>query len=304
MKLIQDAMLFVDVVKAGSFTRAALLMSSSKSQISRRIAQLEQRLNVQLFMRTQQGLQLTEAGERFYQSCLQIQQDFLQATEVIQQDDDQVTGKLVITAPVTLGSLVIGPLLAEFMRSYPNLAVELDLSDRVKDFAEGGVDVALRAARQLPDSSLIAKKLLTYGYCVCASPEYLDKQGAPKTPWELEGHRTIGCVTQSASHALDHWAFVIDDEEVQIPIEPVAKVTHMGVQKQMALEAQGIIRVPSYWVHEELEQGSLLPLLTPYNLIASHLFAVYPALSPQPQKTKAFVAYLANHLAIDAGRAL
>ncbi len=296
MKLIQDAMLYVDVVKAGSFTQAALLMNSSKSQISRRIAQLEQRLNAQLFIRTQQGLQLTDAGQQFYQSCLQIQNDFDNATQSIHQDDEQLTGRLVITAPITLGSLIIGPLLAEFMRNYPGLAIELDLSDRVKELSDGGVDIALRAARQLPDSNLIAKKLLSYGYVVCASPDYLQQAGTPTTPQELEQHRTIGCVTQSISDTTDHWAFIDKGQEIKVPIQPVAKVTHMGVQKHMALEDQGIIRVPSYWVTDEIESGSLVPLLESYNLITSHLFAVYPKLSPQPQKTKTFIDYLAKHL--------
>ncbi|MDF1760708.1 MAG: LysR substrate-binding domain-containing protein [Coxiellaceae bacterium] len=296
MKLIQEAMLYVEVTKAGSFTQAALLMNSSKSQISRRISQLEQRLNAQLFIRTQQGLQLTEAGKQFYQSCLQIQSDFDNATQSIHQDGKQLSGKLVITAPITLGSLIVGPLLAEFMRNFPNLAVELDLSDRVKDFSNGSVDIALRAARQLPNSNLIAKKLFSYGYVVCASPDYLQLAGTPKTPYDLEQHRTIGCVTQSISDTDDHWAFIDNAETIKVPIQPIAKVTHMGVQKHMALEDQGIIRVPDYWVTDEIENGSLIPLLESYSLITSHLFAVYPKLSPQPQKTKAFIDYLTQHL--------
>ncbi|MDF1796036.1 MAG: LysR family transcriptional regulator [Coxiellaceae bacterium] len=296
MKLIQDAMLYVDVVKAGSFTQAALLMNSSKSHISRRIAQLEQRLNAQLFIRTQQGLQLTDSGQQFYQSCLQIQGDFDHATQTIHQDNKQLTGKIVVTAPITLGTLIIGPLLAEFMRNYPGLAIELDLSDRVKNISDGGVDIALRAARQLPDSNLIAKKLFSYGYIVCASPDYLQHAGLPKTPQDLAQHRTIGCVTQSISDTNDHWAFIENDQEIKIPIQPIAKVTHMGVQKHMALEDQGIIRVPNYWVTDEIENGSLVSLLEPYNLITSHLYAVYPKLSPQPYKIKAFIDYLTKHL--------
>ena len=121
MKLIQEAMLFVDVVQAGSFTKAATYMDSSKSQISRRISQLEQRLNVQLLVRMPRGLQLTEAGENFFQSCLQIQQEFNGATAALQQQQQAVSGNIVLTAPMSLGTMIIGPLLAEFMRNYPQI---------------------------------------------------------------------------------------------------------------------------------------------------------------------------------------
>lgn len=298
MKTIEDAMLFVDVAKAGSFTVAAERLYSSKSSISRRIAQLEQRLNAQLFVREPQGLQLTEAGQHFYRACEQIKQQFDQATESLAQHHSEVSGEVTITAPLTLGSMVIGPLLAKLMRVYPKLTLNLDLSDTVKSHAQDGIDIALRAARQLPDSELKARQLLSYRHVVCASPEYLDRFGVPMSPDALERHRIICCMTGSSTAEADQWAFMHNGKAQMARVKPVARVTHMGVQRQMALDDQGIIRVPNYWVDTALQQGQLIEILAEYRPEPYFLFAVYQNIQPLPNKVKACLDYLSEHLVL------
>lgn len=298
MKTIEDAMLFVDVAKAGSFTVAAERLYSSKSSISRRIAQLEQRLNAQLFVREPHGLQLTEAGQHFYSACEQIKHQFDQATESLAQHHSEVSGEVTITAPLTLGSMVIGPLLAKLMRVYPKLKLNLDLSDAVKSHAHDGIDIALRAARQLPDSELRARKLLSYQHVVCASPDYLERYGVPGAPTALEQHRIICCMTGSSTAEADQWQFMHDGQTQMARVKPVARVTHMGVQRQMALEDQGIIRVPNYWVDDALQQGELVEILAAYRPEPYNLFAVYQNIQPLPNKIKVCLDYLSEHLSI------
>mgnify|MGYP006420287221 CR=1 FL=1 len=296
MSIIEDAMLFVKVIQAGSLTKAATQLSSSKSQISRRISALEQRLDATLMLRSAKGLQLTEQGEQFYQSCIAIQSQFNDATEKVQKDHKSIAGNIAITAPMSLGSLFLGPLIAKFMRNYPDVSVELDLSDTVKNFADSRFDLAIRAAPSLPDSSLYAKKLLSYGYAVVASPEYLDKHGTPSHPDELANHRVITCLTEAQSLTAQAWPFMINQTIQQVPVKSVARVTHMGVQKKMALESLGIIRVPTYWVKNEIESGLLTSILSDAVSGESHIFALYKSSKSTPSRLSSIITYLKQHL--------
>lgn len=296
MSLIEDAMLFIQVIQAGSFTQTALQTSSSKSQISRRIANLEQRLNSQLLIRLPRRLKLTQAGELFYQACLKIQQDFEQATTALQNTQTQTSGHIAITAPITLGSMIIGPLLAKFMRLYPGITLELDLSDQAKSIAEDKYDLAIRAASSLTDSNLKAKRLMTYGYTLSASPDYITKYGLPNNPNNLTQHRMISCVTNAANKAQDHWEFDYQGKLISVKINSIAKVTHMAVQKKMALEGIGIIRTPTYWVEHEIENGKLITLLNDHVTQQSHIYALYKNLAHQPKKLTVLIEFLAQHL--------
>lgn len=296
MATIDDAMLFIQVAQAGNFTRAAEQLYSSKSHISRRIAQLEQAVDATLFHRLPRGLQLTEAGEQFYQACLNIQDAFDEATQALKQDIDTVDGVLAITAPMSLGSAIIGPLLAKFTRHHPKLQVSLDLSDHAVNLSESHFDLAIRAASQLPDSSLKAKKLYDYGYTICASAQYLEKYGRPNNLDALKHHRAITCITTGSSMKADSWPFIINDKIEQIPISSVAKVTHMQVQKAFAREGIGLIRTPNYWVQEDINEGLLIPVLENEQSTQSSLYAIYKNTRTIPNKIRTFIDFLSEHL--------
>lgn len=295
MKLIEDAMLFVKIVQAGSLTQAALQLYSSKSQLSRRMSQLEQRLNAQLLVRQSRGLQLTAQGEAFYQACLNIQDQFQNATQALQKQQQTVAGNVSMTAPMSLGSLYLGPLLAKLMNHYPQLTVELDLSDSVKSVTQDQFDIAIRAARQLPDSDLKAKRLAQYDYTIAASPAYLNHYGKPTTVDELPNHRIIACITGANNQPQTTWNFGPDSSQT-IDIQPIARVTHMWVQKMMALEGTGIIKVPTYWIKTELEEGQLVPVLPQLSIPTSNLYALYPSTPHLPQRIRTVIDYLAKHL--------
>ena len=289
-------MLFVRVIQAGSFTEAANRLTHSKSQISRKIASLEQQLDSSLVLRTPRGLQLTEQGKSFYQSCLAIQTHFNQAKEALHKNHHSISGKVAITAPMSLGSLFLGPLLAKFMQTHPQISIELDLSDTAKSLTESHFDLAIRAAQSLPDSNLRAKKLLSYGYIIAASPDYLTTYGTPKHPDELREHRAITCITTSKESLQTSWPFEINHKPFQVTFNKVAQVTHMWVQKQFALNGIGLIRVPSYWVKDEIESGQLCQVLEHFASQRSNLFALYKNANFIPKRISTLIEFLAKHL--------
>jgi len=296
MSLIENSMLFVRVAQSGSFTTAATLLESSKSQISRRIAHLEQALNVSLFLRTPRGLQLTAVGKQYYDACQAIQISFENANASLKATQEAISGTIAITAPMSLGSIHIGPLLSKFMQIHPDISIELDFSDTAYSLSESHFDLAIRAATHLPDSNLRAKKLFSYDYVIAASPEYFSKYGKPKLPCELQKHKAITCITTSSRKLQTSWPFMYKGEQQDIPLQRIAKVTHMWVQKQFALAGLGLIRVPRYWVSEELDEGTLHSALEDYMSHQSHIFALYKNLNHTPGHLTALIDYLANHL--------
>lgn len=296
MSIIDNAMLFLRVVQAGSFTRAASQLYSSKSQISRRIANLEQRLDTTLLRRTTKGLQLTEQGEQFYRDCLSIRANFEKATAQLKSHQVSVSGPISISAPISLGSLILGPLLAKFMASYPEIRFELDLSDNIVNLNQSHHDMAIRAAKHLPDSSLYARKLYTYDYVIAGSPDYFQQHGNIEKPDDLSSHRAITCITTSDNDLQHSWPLYIQAQRQLYPVNVIARVTHLWVQKKFAKEGLGLIRVPRYWVKKELDKGTLISVLDNYMCETSHLFAVYKHGRTMPAKISAFIDYLAQHL--------
>lgn len=288
-------MLFVQVIEAGSLTKAAVLMSCSKSQISRKLAKLESRLNVQLVIKQQQGLILTEEGNEFYQSCVKIHSDFKRAIQSTQKSSLNVTGKLCITAPLNLGAMTLCPLIADFMQKFPKLTVDLDLSDGYKEILDGPLDVAIRIASELSQPGLVAKKLHAYKNIICASKAYISEHGVPTSPWDLSQHKIISALTNLIGEKPGHWGFIEHGQSLDVPIYPFFKVANHKVQKQMAVDGCGIIRVPEYSIDQEIEQGELVPLLECYNLAELHVFAVYKKLDPVPKKIQLFIHFLQQY---------
>lgn len=294
MSVFENSMLFVQVVQAGSFTKAANRLASSKSKISRRIADLEQQLDATLFNRISRGLSLTEQGSHYYATCLEIQQSFDSAKDALQAKKESLSGHIAITAPMSLGSLFIGPLLGKFMRHHPNVRIELDLSDNPISLLDSHYDLAIRATAKLPDSSLYARTLHVYDYVVAASPEYLKRYGHPTHPSELEKHRAITCITQANAKLKTHWDFYVENKLLSVKINSIAQVTHMWVQKRFALDGLGIIRIPRYWLENEIQEGRLCSLLEAYLSDSSKLFALYK--KSKSHQLGALIDYLATHL--------
>ncbi len=296
MKSIQDAMLFVKVVQAGSLTKAAILLNSSKSQLSRRLSQLEHQLKVQLLLRQKCGLILTEAGNEFYISCVKIDSDFQAATEKLQYRSANISGTLSITAPLNLGALALGPLITRFMHQWPEIKVELDLTDNYRCIIKEPIDVAIRIANHLSEPGLIETKIFSYHTIICASRQYIEQHGTPTTPWDLTQHKIISTRTNIIGQKIDCWPFIELGQHIDVPVSPAIKAPNHMLQKQLAINGGGIIRIPEYSLAQEITQGTLVPLLDTYNTIETHVFAVHKQLDPVPNRIKLFTAFLQKHL--------
>src|ERR1700753_1828940 len=184
---LNDIVVFTKVVETKSFTGAAEQLGLPKSTVSRKLAQLEERLGVRLVQRTTRKLALTEIGEAYYERCARIVSDVQSAEQIVTDMQASPRGRVRVSAPVDLSSKYLGAIIAEFMVEHPDISIELDASDRVVDLIEESFDLAVRIG-PMPESTLIARKLCVIAQQMAASPSYLAKRGTPKTTEELEDH--------------------------------------------------------------------------------------------------------------------
>lgn len=286
---LDDALIFTRVVECHSFTSAAQMLGMQKSTVSRRIAQLEERLGVRLLNRTTRKLRLTEVGQAYYERCRQIMQEFAEAEEAIMQLQSEPTGLLRITSTIEFGQLILGSVVGEFVRRYPSVQVEVELTTRVVDPVEEGVDIAIQLGRP-QDSSLVARPMLLSPRQLFASPAYLQEYGVPERPEELLQHRCI----QTLSDAGRRWHF--EKPSVSVAIPQAITVNNITFAREAALAGAGIINVPSFIAAPHVEEGSLCRVLENCVLPSTELYALYPSRRFQVMKVKAFIDYLMEQL--------
>ncbi len=284
---LDDALIFTRVVECHSFTQAAQSLSMQKSTVSRRIALLEERLGVRLLNRTTRKLRLTEVGQAYYERCRQIMLDFAEAEQAVMQLQQEPSGLLRITAPIEFGQFFLGSVLGHFMRQYPQISAEVELTSRDVDPLEEGVDIAIQVG-QPRDSTLIARKLLESRRRLCASPEYLAQHGAPRSIEELAGHRAILLPQDSPRY----WPLVGE----QVSCQRVLSCNNITLAREAALAGAGIAGLPVMISEEALGNGRLVELLPDARLPVGELYAVYPSRRFQAMKVKAFLDFLMSSL--------
>ncbi|MBS7663013.1 LysR family transcriptional regulator [Pseudomonas lalucatii] len=292
---LDDALIFTRVVECHSFTLAAQGLGMQKSTVSRRIALLEERLGVRLLNRTTRKLRLTEVGQAYYERCRQIMLDFAEAEQAVMQLQQAPSGQLRITAPIEFGQLLLGRVLGEFMREYPQITAEVELTSRHVDPVEEGVDIAILVG-QPQDSTLIARKLFEAERLLCASPAYLKAHGAPQAVAELEGHRAILLPHDSPRH----WPLLGEN----LPCQRVLACNNITFAREAALAGAGIAGLPRMICAEALHSGRLVHLLPGARLPTGELYAVYPSRRFQAMKVKTFLDFLMGRLPVEGGRLL
>lgn len=280
---LDDALIFTCVVECHSFTRAAQSLGMQKSTVSRRIALLEERLGVRLLNRTTRKLRLTEVGQAYYERCRQIMLDFAEAEQAVMQLQQAPSGLLRITAPIEFGQLFLGRVLGEFMRQYPQISAEVELTSRDVDPLEEGVDIAIQVG-QPRDSTLIARKLFESRRRLCASPAYLAQHGTPRTVQELAGHRALHLPVDSPRH----WPLLGEN----IACQRVLACNNITLAREAALAGAGIAALPVMISEAAVQDGELIELLPEARLSTGELYAVYPSRRFQAMKVKAFLDFL------------
>lgn len=280
---------FVAVAEAGSFTRAADRLGISTAQVSRQVSALEGRLSTKLLYRTTRKVSLTEAGRVYYQHCRQVL-DGLEEAERALTDLNQVPkGRLRLTAPVTYGETMLAPLVNDFVLRYPELQVEMELTNQKLDLVAEGYDLAIRLGK-LTDSTMMARKLGSRTLHVCASPQYISAHGEPHSLSELAQHNCL-------PGTLDYWRFRERGTPRNIRVSGSIRCNSGRALVDAALKGIGIVQLPDYYVDEDLESGRLVSLLAHYREQDDGIWGVYPHnrhLSPKVSMLLDFLAQFIN----------
>lgn len=285
--------MFVRVVDAGSFTRAAEQLRLSRPVVSKYVSRLEDRLGVRLLNRTTRRLSLTEAGRIFHQRSQRGLQDIEQAEAEVSSLQENPRGVLRLNTPMSFGILHIAPMLPEFQARYPDVSIDMNLDDRQVDVIEEGFDVSLRIA-ELPDSSLVARRLAPCRHAVVAAPAYLERHGTPRTPEDLRDHNII---TFSYQASMDDWHFVAPDKRpVSVAVSGALQVNNSLALREALLAGAGIMRTPTFVVGRDIQAGRLVPLLGKYQALEISIFLVYPQRRHLSPKVRAFVDFMAEKI--------
>ena len=285
---------FVQVAETQSFRRAAVGLGISKSTLSQRVAALEERLGAQLLWRTTRQVRLTDIGETYYQAVAPALAEISSADRMVGDVRGTPRGHLRITVPVEMGQCLLGAVLSDFTRRYPEVEVSADLSDRRVDLVKEGYDLAVRVG-PLTDSTLIQKRLVTFGPLrLFASPAYLAEHGTPRTPRDLADHALIAMTnTQETST----WRLEGPDGPVTIPIRPRISVGSWGVVRELAAQDLGIARLPEMTGHHGQDDAPLTEVLPEWAPPGSDCFAVYPGGRNPSAAQRAMIEVLDDHLA-------
>jgi len=295
MRSIDEILAFTAVVEHGGFTQAAEVLGVTKSAVSKQVARLEDRLHAQLLNRTTRRISTTEVGRAFYDRCSRIVADLDDAERAVQDLQAKPRGLLRINAPMSFGRLYLGDAIAEFMSMYPELAVEMDLSDRLVDVVDEGYDVVIRITR-LPDSTLIARKLARFARVFCASPGYWEKHGKPHHPGELIHHN---CLMYSYLSTGDEWAFDGAEGHLSVKVSGSLSANNGEVLLSAAIAGQGVLNTPLFIAADALRDGRLETTLEAYDETGAAIYAVYPHNRHLSAKVRLLVDFLAERFGDD-----
>lgn len=294
MDRFSEMQIYVSVVESGSISTAADRLGLAKSAVSRRLAELEARLGVSLIQRTTRRLNLTDSGRAYYDRCIVILADVDEAEAAVSQGHQALKGRLKVALPNAFGLLHLAPLIQAFMTQHPEVRFELDFNDRQIDLMQEGFDLAIRIAT-LPDSSLIARRLAPIRQAVCASPDYLARHGTPQSAAELVHHV---CLAYTNLRDPSLWSFRSPDGQsgsVRVPVRLAASSGDFLIRA--AIAGEGLILHPTFYLHEALRAGSLVPILADHGWPEGSAYAVYPPTRHLSSRVRAFIDFLAERLA-------
>jgi DNA-binding transcriptional LysR family regulator len=293
MDSLTDIVVFVRVVDDGSFTRAAERLKLSRSVVSKYVTRLEGRLGARLLNRTTRRLSLTEAGRIFYERSRRGLQDIEEAEAEVSRLQEKPRGVLRINSPMSFGILHIAPALPEFLALHPEVSVEMSLDDRVVDVIEEGFDVSIRIT-EMPDSSLIARRLAACRHVIVAAPAYLEKHGTPRTPEDLHDHNIISFSYQASAN---DWHFISpDNKQVSVPVSGSMQANNSLALREALLRGVGITRTPTFVVGKDVQDGHLLSILGNYRTLEVSIYLVYPQRRHLSPKVRAFVDFMADRI--------
>jgi DNA-binding transcriptional LysR family regulator len=305
MDLGSDMRVFVRVVEHQSFSGAASVLGLTPSAVSKLVGRLENRLGVRLLHRTTRRLALTPEGEIYFGRARQILADIDEAEAEVAKSRAAPRGHLRINTYTAFAAHQLAPALPEFLKRYPEIKVDLAVTDRLVDPVEESADVMIRSGH-LDNTSLSARKFAEIERTICASPAYLEKHGVPRTPADLATHSCILITVPSVSR----WPFRVGDRIEHVEIAPIMTTDNGEALLQLALEGAGIVRLADLLVGEPIRQGRMVPILTDVHHVERlPLSALYLAGRHRLPKVRVFLDFLVERFSsvpwrVDAGRAV
>lgn len=284
---IEDLQTFVAVADAGGISAAARRLGLSKSIVSRRLFRLEAELGAQLLARTTRGAALTEAGATFRDHAARVSAEMDMAREAI-LPSGELRGRLRIAAPLSFGPTHVAPALAEMARRHPHLQLDASYSDRFVDIIGEGFDCAIRVGL-LPDSNLIAKRVGPIFGKLLASPDYIERHGAPRTPEELVSHEALMQETEI-------WRLMDGDKMISVQPQGRFKADNGLALTAAAVAGLGIANLPDCLTHRYLASGALVPVMTDYPPPNAGVYVVRPPGQHLARKLRILTEVLSEYI--------
>ncbi|MEE9494862.1 MAG: LysR family transcriptional regulator [Gammaproteobacteria bacterium] len=282
---------FVAVVDADGFSSAARKVGMTKALLSKYVAQLEQSLATRLLQRTTRHVSPTEIGRAYYERCIPLLEELDELESSVRDIHASPRGELRISAPVSFAELHLMSLVSAFTQQYPDICIDLRLSDRVVDIVEEGIDLAIRIGN-LPDSSLVARSLGEIQTIAYASPEYLQENGVPQQPDDLLQH---ACVIDTNIADGRRWRFKHNGRETTVPVQGNHAVNSAIAVRELVLAGKGIAIGPRFVIADDLKAGRLNSVLGEYEIQTFGLYAVYSHRRHLSTKVRLFIDCLIAH---------
>ncbi|HEY5307006.1 MAG TPA: LysR family transcriptional regulator [Casimicrobiaceae bacterium] len=281
---------FVKVVETGSFARAAQRLNTSVSSVSRHVSELEAHLDARLLNRTTRRLSLTESGRAFHERCVQLLADLEEAEQSASAGTIRPRGTLRLTAAITFGTRHLAPAIADFVKRFPEMRFDVELSDRAVDLVDEGFDVAVRIGA-IGSQNLVGRRIGATRLVCCAAPSYLARHREPQTPEDLTAH---ACLTYEYSALGNVWPFRDrDGRERNVRIEGPVHANNGRFLEALAGEGVGVVCEPDFIVGPNVRSGRLVPILRDFQPPPATIYVVYPSRRHLSAKVRAFADFLA-----------
>ncbi|EUJ09375.1 transcriptional regulator [Methylophilaceae bacterium 11] len=280
--------IFAQVVNEQSFSAAARKLGVSRSSVSKAVAKLEHALGASLLNRSTRHLSLTEVGTAFFDYCTRINYEADQAHKMIESLNAQPRGVLKVAASVAFGTLHIAPAVGDFMRRYPELTIDMTITDRVVDLAEEGYDVVICVTRDLP-LALVARKLAPIRRKICATPTYFDEFGVPTFPQDLVHHNCLDYI-HSGDRGL--WRLRGPEGDVSVPVSGRLRINDDEALSQVVLGGFGLALLPTYIIGKDIQAKRLKSVLSEYIPVEQHVYAMYLPKRNLPLKIRVLIDFL------------
>lgn len=290
---------FVKVVDGGGFSEAARQLKLAVSSVTRQVNALEVLLNTQLLNRSTRSITLTPQGHKYYAKVVQILQDIEEANLCVIEQGDVPQGILRVSLPVVFGRLHVAPILSDFLVQYPDVKLELRLSDGLANLVEEDLDLVIRIGNlDRSSTSLILHKLASYTRLVCGSPTYFEKYGAPRHPNDLAQHN---CLLFAYSSGYDVWRFQREAEVCNVQVQGSLVANNSEILRQVCLEGGGLVLMPTWLIGEDVRAGRLQAVLTNFQIypqaeVDSGIYALHLPNRRHSLRVKAFINFLIGQL--------